>query len=141
MIQTNLDNQKKLLLLKDSYADCMVPFLAQHYSEICILDVMEMEHSLSELAEVSDYTQVLILCDADTFAEQETAAVFTEERKMIDLHIHTTCSDGQFSPEETIRMAHQAGVTVAAVTDHDTVSGIVAASAAAVACGMTFSGH
>ena len=42
---------------------------------------------------------------------------------MIDLHIHTTCSDGQFSPEETIRMAHQAGVTVAAVTDHDTVSG------------------
>ena len=51
---------------------------------------------------------------------------------MIDLHIHTTCSDGQFSPEETIRMAHQAGVTVAAVTDHDTVSGIVAASAAAV---------
>ena len=57
---------------------------------------------------------------------------------MIDLHIHPTCSDGQFSPEETIRMAHQAGVTVAAVTDHDTVSGIVAASAAAVACGMTF---
>lgn len=57
---------------------------------------------------------------------------------MIDLHIHTTCSDGQFSPEETIRMAHQAGVTVAAVTDHDTVSGIVAASAAAVVCGMTF---
>lgn len=57
---------------------------------------------------------------------------------MIDLHIHTTCSDGQFSPEETIRMAHQAGVTAAAVTDHDTVSGIVAASAAAVACGMTF---
>lgn len=81
MIQTNLDNQKKLLLLKDSYADCMVPFLAQHYSEICILDVMEMEHSLSELAEVSDYTQVLILCDADTFAEQETAAVFTEGKK------------------------------------------------------------
>ena len=42
---------------------------------------MEMEHSLSELAEVSDYTQVLILCDADTFAEQETAAVFTEGKK------------------------------------------------------------
>ena len=24
---------------------------------------------------------------------------------MIDLHMHTTCSDGQFSPEETMRMA------------------------------------
>ena len=81
VIQTNLDNQKKILLLKDSYADCMVPFLAQHYSEICILDVTEMKHSLSELADVSNYTQVLILCDADTFAEQETAAVFTEGKK------------------------------------------------------------
>lgn len=61
---------------------------------------------------------------------------------MIDLHIHTTCSDGQFSPEETIRMAHQAGVTVAAVTDHDTVSGIVAASASGGGLrNDIFSGH
>ena len=36
---------------------------------------------------------------------------------MIDLHIHTTCSDGQFTPEETMRLAAEAGVTVAAVTD------------------------
>ena len=50
---------------------------------------------------------------------------------MIDLHMHTTCSDGQFSPEETMRMAHEAGVTVAAVTDHDTASGISRARAAA----------
>lgn len=69
VIRTNLDNQKKLLLLKDSYADCMVPFLLQHYSEICIIDVTCMEHTLEELTEISDYTQVLVLCDADTFAE------------------------------------------------------------------------
>ena len=56
---------------------------------------------------------------------------------MIDLHMHTTCSDGQFSPEETMRMAHEAGVTVAAVTDHDTASGISRARAAAVQYGMT----
>ena len=60
---------------------------------------------------------------------------------MIDLHIHTTCSDGQFSPEETIRMAHQAGVTVAAVTDHDTVSGIVAACSGGGLRNDIFSGH
>ena len=58
---------------------------------------------------------------------------------MIDLHMHTTCSDGQFSPEETMRMAHEAGVTVAAVTDHDTASGISRARAAAEQYGMTFS--
>lgn len=57
---------------------------------------------------------------------------------MIDLHMHTTCSDGQFSPGETMRMAHEAGVTVAAVTDHDTASGISRARAAAEQYGMTF---
>ncbi len=79
VIQTDLDNQKKLLLFKDSYADCMVPFFVQHYSEICILDVAHMEHTLSELADVSDYTQVLLLCSADTFAEEQTAVAFAEE--------------------------------------------------------------
>lgn len=71
VIHTDLDNQKRLLLLKDSYANCMVPFLLQHYSEICIIDVTCMEHPLEELVEVSDYNQVLVLCDADTFAEPE----------------------------------------------------------------------
>ncbi|MFR4199095.1 MAG: PHP domain-containing protein [Ruminococcus sp.] len=57
---------------------------------------------------------------------------------MIDLHIHTTCSDGQFTPEETMRLAAEAGVTVAAVTDHDTVSGISRARQTAQQLGMTF---
>lgn len=80
MIQTNLNNQKKLLLFKDDYADCMVPFLLQHYGEICILDVTQMEHGLSELADVSDYTQVLILCDADTLRTPRQHLLFGRGR-------------------------------------------------------------
>lgn len=57
---------------------------------------------------------------------------------MIDLHIHTTCSDGQYSPAETMRMAHEAGITVVSVSDHDTVSGIAEARNAAEQYGMTF---
>lgn len=57
---------------------------------------------------------------------------------MIDLHIHTTCSDGQYSPAETMRMAHEAGITVVSVSDHDTVSGIAEARDAAEQYGMTF---
>lgn len=72
VIQTDVDNQKKLLLLKDSYADCMVPFLLQHYSEICLIDVSCMEHSLEELADVSSYHQILVLCDADTYADKNS---------------------------------------------------------------------
>jgi len=69
VIQTDLESQRKLLVLKDSYADCIVPFFLQHYSEICVINVTEMQHPLSELIDVSEYSQILVLCDADTFSD------------------------------------------------------------------------
>lgn len=50
---------------------------------------------------------------------------------MIDLHTHTTASDGRCTPEELVDRAAAAGVTVLAITDHDTVAG---SSRAAAAC-------
>jgi len=55
---------------------------------------------------------------------------------VIDLHSHTTASDGQHPPEELLAMAAAAGVKVLAVTDHDTVAGLARAKAAAVAQGI-----
>lgn len=43
---------------------------------------------------------------------------------MIDLHLHTTASDGRCSPNELVDRAAAAGVTIMAVTDHDTTAGI-----------------
>ena len=48
-----------------------------------------------------------------------------------DLHIHSNASDGRYSPAEIVRMAANAGLTVMALTDHDTVDGLVPALAAA----------
>ena len=42
----------------------------------------------------------------------------------IDLHIHTTCSDGTLSPESIVEYAAQRGIKVMSITDHDNVSGI-----------------
>ena len=53
---------------------------------------------------------------------------------MIDLHTHTTASDGRLTPAELVARAKAAGVDVLSVTDHDTVAGCgVAASACAAA--------
>lgn len=41
----------------------------------------------------------------------------------IDLHIHTTASDGSWTPEELAVRVREAGLTVFSVTDHDTISG------------------
>lgn len=43
---------------------------------------------------------------------------------MIDLHIHTTASDGEYKPSEVVNMAKKRGVETIAVTDHDTVEGV-----------------
>lgn len=42
----------------------------------------------------------------------------------IDLHIHTTASDGRLTPSEVVRRAAKLGVEVVAITDHDSVAGI-----------------
>ena len=57
---------------------------------------------------------------------------------MIDLHTHTTASDGRCSPAELVSRAAAAGVTVLAVTDHDTTAGCDAAAEACAAAGLTF---
>ena len=56
---------------------------------------------------------------------------------MIDLHSHTTASDGQHTPSELVRLAAEAGVTHLAITDHDTVAGIPEGMDAAPARGLT----
>lgn len=51
----------------------------------------------------------------------------------VDLHIHSSASDGRLSPGEVVREAARLGLTIMALTDHDTVGGIVLALDAAKA--------
>ncbi|MBU0478768.1 PHP domain-containing protein [bacterium] len=46
------------------------------------------------------------------------------KNKCADLHIHTTASDGTFSPRRVVREAAKRGIHAIAITDHDTVQGI-----------------
>ncbi len=56
----------------------------------------------------------------------------------IDLHCHSTISDGLYSPEELVAYAHAQGVKVLALTDHDDMSGLARARKAAEQHGMQF---
>lgn len=57
---------------------------------------------------------------------------------MIDLHTHTTASDGRRAPADLVRAAWLAGLRVLAVTDHDTTAGIAEARAHAGRFGLAF---
>ncbi len=56
---------------------------------------------------------------------------------MIDLHMHTTASDGTSTPEELVARVRKAGITIFSVTDHDTMAAIPTATAAAAREGVT----
>lgn len=56
----------------------------------------------------------------------------------VDLHTHSSCSDGQYAPAEVVRRAAEAGITHMALTDHDTAEGIGEARTAAAAYGLRF---
>jgi predicted metal-dependent phosphoesterase TrpH len=57
---------------------------------------------------------------------------------MIDLHTHSTASDGSLSPFELIQAAKDGGLSAIALTDHDTINGIEEASKAAENLGVGF---
>jgi predicted metal-dependent phosphoesterase TrpH len=47
--------------------------------------------------------------------------------KWIDLHIHTTASDGLFSPKQAVGIAKESGLSAISITDHDAIDGFVEA--------------
>ena len=49
------------------------------------------------------------------------------QRRWIDLHIHTTASDGLLTPEEVVEIAKEEGLSAISITDHDTIEGYKAA--------------
>jgi predicted metal-dependent phosphoesterase TrpH len=57
---------------------------------------------------------------------------------VIDLHLHTTASDGRSSPSQLVRKAAGAGIRVMSVTDHDTMAGVASAAEEAAMCGIDF---
>jgi 3',5'-nucleoside bisphosphate phosphatase len=57
-------------------------------------------------------------------------------RPSVDLHTHSTASDGTISPSELVRRAHHIGIRILSLTDHDSTAGIEEATRAGVELGV-----
>lgn len=60
-----------------------------------------------------------------------SCAATCSSHSVVDLHVHTTASDGQYSPAEVVQRALELGLTAMAITDHDSTDGVAEALAAA----------
>lgn len=70
-VRSNAPGGKKLLVIKDSYAHSLVPFLTQHYSEITMVDMRYINVNLKDKLKLEDYDQVLFLYNAENFIEDQ----------------------------------------------------------------------
>ena len=68
-IETDIDNGKTLLIIKDSYAHSLVPFLSKHYSKIAMVDMRYIHTSLDRLINLDEYSQVLFMFNVISFSE------------------------------------------------------------------------
>lgn len=73
-IRTRADNGRRILLLKDSYANCFAPFLLTEYEEIDLLDLRYYNQKISDLIADGEYTDLLVLYNAAGFAEDTSFA-------------------------------------------------------------------
>ena len=79
LVEADMDSQtgKKLLVIKDSYAHCFVPFTYQLFDEVDMLDLRYFNQSLSAFIEEGNYTDILFLYTAAGFAGDSSLARLT----------------------------------------------------------------
>lgn len=68
-IKTTLEQGERLLVVKDSYANCFIPFLVPYYREILVVDPRYYSGDLEKLIEENGIDRVLFLYNANSFFE------------------------------------------------------------------------
>ena len=68
---TTADSTDRLLLVKDSFADCMIPFLIPYYREIIVVDADYYQKHVSDLLDKNKITSVLFLYDCNNFVQDD----------------------------------------------------------------------
>lgn len=81
VVKTNVKDAPKLLVIKGSYANTLVPFLTPHYSEITLADLSLIKKDgkkLSDYVNVHDFDQILVLYDYNNFVNAEGLDLLVE---------------------------------------------------------------
>lgn len=79
-IKTVSTSKKRLLVVKDSFADCFIPFLTPHYREIVVVDPRYYTGTMKEIMDIYRITDALILYSGNTFfTDNNISGVFTGE--------------------------------------------------------------
>lgn len=80
VIDTVIQNEKSLLIIKDSYANCMIPMFTPYFSKIVIVDPRYLTDSIDAIMEETDFTHILFLYNLNTFlGDTSIVSAFNED--------------------------------------------------------------
>lgn len=74
-ITGGIKNGKTLLLIKDSFANCMLPFLAEDFEKVVVIDLRQLNIGCDELMDMYEPTDVLVLYNSAQFAKDRDFAL------------------------------------------------------------------
>ena len=96
-ISTPTETDNTLLVLKDSYANSFVPFLAQHYRKIVMVDPRYYYGDLEQLIQVENVQEILYLYNANTFFADTSLELALSNESSEQNTDNATTSDNQSS--------------------------------------------
>lgn len=70
-ITTNAENDRKVLVIKDSFAHCFIPFMISGFSKIDVVDLRYYNESIRKMIEEGGYTDILVLYNVGNFVEDK----------------------------------------------------------------------
>ena len=76
VVDTGTENAPSLLILRDSYADSLVPFLTDAFSEIHLIDLRYYTGSVKEYIAENAIDRVLLLYSTDNFCSDSSFRIF-----------------------------------------------------------------
>ncbi|MBQ8502924.1 MAG: hypothetical protein IJ491_01455 [Clostridia bacterium] len=80
IITTTADTTNTLLIVKDSFANCMIPMLTPYFTKIVIVDPRYMTESIKAVMSETDFSHILFLYNLNTFLEDTSiVSAFSEE--------------------------------------------------------------
>lgn len=67
----NPNAEGEMLIIKDSYANCLIPFLAEHYAKITVIDPRYCSYSQIQSVNTKEYDEVLVLFNVSGFLQEK----------------------------------------------------------------------
>ncbi|NLY45311.1 MAG: hypothetical protein GX053_04895 [Tissierella sp.] len=71
-IETSIQNNKTIVVMKDSFANSLIPFLTAHYNKIVIVDTRYYNGSINDLIQNMDVDEILLLYNVQNFTNEKS---------------------------------------------------------------------